>query len=135
VTKAAAYELAPVRFNVVCPAPSTRRCPASSWSVWTWRARHGPSTNSPPQARPVVAAKQAAEISAILADPQQASLLETNVGSPLIQVTRLFYAQDGHPIYHLQSVAVPERTRFLMEIPASAINTLSAGSYQHSVDR
>lgn len=75
------------------------------------------------------------EISAILADPQQASLLETNVGSPLIQVTRLFYAQDGHPIYHLQSVAVPERTRFLMEIPASAINTLSAGSYQHSVDR
>lgn len=73
------------------------------------------------------------EFSAMLADPQQASLLQTNVGSPLIKVTRLFYDQDGQAAYHLTSVATPERTRLLMEIPAEAINTLSAGSYQHTV--
>jgi GntR family transcriptional regulator len=73
------------------------------------------------------------EFSAILADPQHASLLKTDVGSPLIKVTRLFYDDKGVPAYHLASVATPERTRLLMEIPASAINTLSAGSYQHSV--
>lgn len=73
------------------------------------------------------------EFSAILADPRQATLLRTNVGSPLIKVTRLFYDQDDRPAYHLTSVATPERTRLLMEIPASAINTLSAGAYQHSV--
>ncbi|VTU43075.1 GntR family transcriptional regulator [Variovorax sp. RA8] len=73
------------------------------------------------------------EFSAILADPQQASLLKTDVGSPLIKVTRLFYDAQDRPAYHLTSVATPERTRLLMEIPASAINTLSAGSYQHTV--
>jgi hypothetical protein len=55
------------------------------------------------------------------------------VGGPLIEVTRLFYDDQGRPAYHLTSVAMPERTRLLMEIPASAINTLAAGSYQHSV--
>lgn len=73
------------------------------------------------------------EFSAILADPQHASLLQTDVGSPLIKVTRIFYDQKGLPAYHLTSIATPERTRLLMEIPASAINTLSAGSYQHTV--
>ncbi len=73
------------------------------------------------------------EFSAILADPHQASLLRTNVGGPLIKVTRLFYDQNGRPAYHLTSVATPERTRLLMEIPAAAINSLSAGAYQHTV--
>jgi GntR family transcriptional regulator len=73
------------------------------------------------------------EVSAVSADPRQASLLETHVGSPLLRKTRLFYADDGRPIHHLTSYVVPERTRFLMEIPADAINSLSAGHYQHTV--
>jgi len=73
------------------------------------------------------------EISAIAADPQQARLLQVDVGSPLIQVTRLFHADDGRPAYHLTSVAVPERTRLLMEIPGDAIDSLAAGTYQHMV--
>lgn len=73
------------------------------------------------------------EFSAIAAAPQHASLLKTDVGTPLIQVTRLFYDLEDRPAYHLTTVVTPERTRLLMEIPASAINTLSAGSYQHTV--
>jgi GntR family transcriptional regulator len=73
------------------------------------------------------------ELSAVSADPQQASLLETNVGSPLIRMTRLFYSQDGRPAYHLTSYVVPERTRLLMEISADAINSLSSGHFQHTV--
>lgn len=73
------------------------------------------------------------EVSAVLADPEQASLLETSVGSPLTRLTRLFYTAEGRPVYHLTSTVVPERTRFLMEIPADEINTLSAGTFQHTV--
>lgn len=73
------------------------------------------------------------EISALLADPNIAGLLKTEVGSPLIKLTRLMHDRDARPVQHLTALLPSDRSRILMDIPGEMINTLSAGQLVHDV--
>jgi GntR family transcriptional regulator len=73
------------------------------------------------------------EITAQPADPARAKLLETDVGAPLLKMTRLMHDQKAQPVLHLVVYLAPERSRILMDIPGSSVNTMSAGQIVHDV--
>lgn len=75
------------------------------------------------------------EITAVAADPRYARLLRAEVGVPLLRVTRLLYDEGGHPVQHLTAHVSPERSRILMDVSISEVNTLSAGHIFHDVTR
>ena len=68
------------------------------------------------------------EISAESTDPETAVLLHTEVGAPLLRVTRLLHDTQQRPIQHLTARSSPDRTRMLMDLSAATIGTLSAGA-------
>lgn len=71
------------------------------------------------------------EISAESADPENAAWLNTDVGAPLLRVTRLLHDTEDRPIQHLTARSSPDRTRMLMDISASTIGSLGAGVLVH----
>lgn len=73
------------------------------------------------------------EISAEAADPENAAWLQTEVGAPLLRVTRLLHDTQDRPIQHLTARSSPDRTRMLMDISASSIGSLGAGALAHDV--
>ena len=73
------------------------------------------------------------ETSATLADPIIAAHLAIPVGSPALRLVRLMHDADDRPLLHLTVHAAAERTRILMEIPASAVDTLPTGHLVHEV--
>lgn len=74
------------------------------------------------------------EISAQAASPDQAQLLQTTAGAPLLVLTRLIHDEAAQPVQHLRVYMSAERSRVLMEIPGSQINKLAAGQVVHDVD-
>lgn len=75
------------------------------------------------------------EITAIAATPPQAKLLTCEIGQPLLRLTRLIYDETEHPIQYLLVTLSPERSRLLMDFCINDMNTLSAGSIFHDVQR
>lgn len=73
------------------------------------------------------------EVTAVAADPYHAGLLQTDVGTPLLRLTRLIYDQGRKPVQHLTVHVTSQRSRILMDIPAEAINTLGAGHIMHDM--
>jgi GntR family transcriptional regulator len=73
------------------------------------------------------------EITAIAANPFYAKLLRTELGAPLLKLTRLLYDTESRPVQHLTVHVSPERSRLLMDISIDAVNTLAAGSLFHDV--
>lgn len=73
------------------------------------------------------------EVTAVAADPNMAGLLATDVGSPLLRITRVVYDERKRPVQHLTAYVSPERSRVLMELQHSAINTLSGGRITHDL--
>ncbi|NUZ06598.1 GntR family transcriptional regulator [Piscinibacter koreensis] len=73
------------------------------------------------------------QISAEAADPRKAQLLACEVGTALIRLTRLLHDRSGRPIQHLAAHMTPQHSRIVMEIPADAIDTMSAGQIVHDV--
>jgi GntR family transcriptional regulator len=71
------------------------------------------------------------EISAESADPYKAALLDCELSTALIRMTRLMHDRSGRPIEHLTAHMTPQHSRILMEIPGDAIDTLSAGHILH----
>lgn len=71
------------------------------------------------------------EFSCEAADPRRASLLQTEVGAPLIRFVRLIHDAESRPVQYIVVHLSPERSRILMDIPGNAINTLSAGQVVH----
>lgn len=67
------------------------------------------------------------EISATVADPQRAAMLQTEVGEPLLKLVRLMHDLEDRPVLHLTAHMVADRATILMEIPAATVNTLTAG--------
>lgn len=67
------------------------------------------------------------EITAVVADPQRAALLRTEVGAPLLKLVRLMHDMEQRPVLHLTAYMVAERASILMEIAGATINTLTAG--------
>ncbi|GAA5233125.1 GntR family transcriptional regulator [Verticiella sediminum] len=56
------------------------------------------------------------EITAVLANPVYAKLLRTEVGAPLLRVTRLVYDTEGEPVEHLTLHVSPDRSRMLLSL-------------------
>jgi GntR family transcriptional regulator len=73
------------------------------------------------------------EISAVSASPLFAGLLQAELGSPLLKLTRVLYDQDGEPVQHLTVHATPERSRILVDLSADTINSLTTGQFFHDV--
>lgn len=71
------------------------------------------------------------EVNAEAASPQLAQQLDTEVGSPLLRVSRLLHDPQDRPVEYITVHVVPERTRLLMDVPGQAMNTLSAGQFVH----
>jgi GntR family transcriptional regulator len=80
----------------------------------------------------VVFGRVVQEISAESADPYKAELLQCDLSTALIRMTRLMHDHQGRPVEHLTAHMTPEHTRILMEIPGDAIDTLSAGHIVHN---
>jgi GntR family transcriptional regulator len=72
------------------------------------------------------------EISAESADPYRAELLQCELSTALIRMSRIMYDDGGRPVLHLTAHLTPAHSRIVMEIPGEAIDTLSAGHIIHS---
>lgn len=75
------------------------------------------------------------EVSAEAADPLRARLLMTDIGAPLLRLTRVLYDATQEPVQYLTIYLSPERSRILMEIPADQLDTLDAGHIEHDLTR
>lgn len=75
------------------------------------------------------------ELSAESADPLCAQLLDTEIGSPLIRVSRLIHDADEVPMQYARLALSPEHSRILMDIPAHDIDTATTGFIAHDVQR
>jgi GntR family transcriptional regulator len=73
------------------------------------------------------------EVTAVAADPYHAGLLKTDIGAPLLRLTRLIYDQRRIPVQHLTVHVTSQRSRILMDISAEAINTLGTGHIMHDI--
>jgi GntR family transcriptional regulator len=82
-------------------------------------------------AQGVVLGRVVQEVSAVVADPVIAERLGTDVGGPLLKLVRLLHGVDARPVQYLEVYVSSERSRFLMDIPAEQVNTLSAGQFVH----
>jgi GntR family transcriptional regulator len=51
-------------------------------------------------------------VSASAADPRVAELLETSVGAPLLNITRIVRDQDGRPVEYIKALYRPDRYEF-----------------------
>lgn len=47
---------------------------------------------------------------------------------------RIIYDDRQRPVQHLTATMSPERSRVLMEVPPTAIDTLSAGQIMHDLN-
>lgn len=72
------------------------------------------------------------EISAESADPYRAELLQCELSTALIRMSRIMHDDAGRPVLYVTAHLTPEHSRILMEIPGEAIDTLSAGHIIHS---
>lgn len=71
------------------------------------------------------------EITAVTADPNFASLLGTEVGVPLLRVTRLVYDRHDRPVEHLTVHLNPQRSRILLNVPTEGGQTSVASRIVH----
>ena len=60
-----------------------------------------------------------------------AGLLQTEVGQPLLRLTRVIYDKERRPVQHLSVHISPERSRLLMDMPIEEVDTLATGSIVH----
>jgi GntR family transcriptional regulator len=73
------------------------------------------------------------EITAVTADPNLASLLGTEVGMPLLRVTRLVYDRGNRPVEHLTVHMSPQRSRILLNVPTDDAQTSVASRIVHDL--
>jgi GntR family transcriptional regulator len=73
------------------------------------------------------------EITAVPADPEQASRLGVEVGMPLLKTTRVVYDNRHVPVQHLTILVSPERSRIVSDLSTDSMNTLRTGQFVHEV--
>ena len=71
------------------------------------------------------------EVTAVSADPELASLLQVDIGSPLLRMLRILYDRRKLPVQHLVIHVTSERSRILMDVSAELVNTVGAGQIVH----
>jgi GntR family transcriptional regulator len=73
------------------------------------------------------------EITAVAAEPSLASLLQVDIGSPMLRLVRVLYDPKRRPVQHLTIHVTSERSRILMDVSAAAVNTTGAGQIVHDL--
>jgi GntR family transcriptional regulator len=73
------------------------------------------------------------EITAVSAAPDMATLLGTEVGVPLLRLTRLVYDQSDRPVEHLTVHLSPHRSRVLLNVPPNGAQTSIASRMVHDL--
>ena len=73
------------------------------------------------------------EVTAVAADPTFARWLNTDVGMPLLKVTRIVYDASREPVQHLTLTVSPEHSRIVTDMSVDRINALSTGQIVHDV--
>lgn len=73
------------------------------------------------------------EITAVAADPTYAQWLHTEVGMPLLKLTRLVYDAHRVPVQHLTVTVSPEHSRIVTDMSVDTINKLSTGQFVHDI--
>jgi len=60
------------------------------------------------------------EVTAVTADPDLAALLATEIGMPLLRITRMVYDQHDRPVEHVTVHLSPQRSRILLNVPTDS---------------
>jgi GntR family transcriptional regulator len=77
----------------------------------------------------------AQEITAELADPLRAQLLDLAIGAALLRINRFVFDQDQAPVQVHSLYLSPQRSRILMDIPAEHLDTVTTGLMAHDLPR
>ncbi|WP_326537505.1 GntR family transcriptional regulator [Pseudorhodoferax sp.] len=85
------------------------------------------------QAQGVAFGRVIEEITAVAATPLLAKLLHTELGVPLLRLTRLMYDQEERPVEHLTVHMNPEHSRVLLNLPPTEIGQGVASRIVHDV--
>lgn len=85
------------------------------------------------RAQGVVFGRVIEEITAVIADPRYGTLLDAEVGAPLLRVTRLVYDLQNRPIEHLTVHLSPLRSRILLNVPTDGVQTSVASRIVHDL--
>jgi GntR family transcriptional regulator len=75
------------------------------------------------------------EVTAFAADPTFARWLDTEVGVPLLRLSRIVYDGARTPVQHLTLTVNPEHSRIVVDMMADSMNTLRTGQLVHDVRR
>jgi GntR family transcriptional regulator len=77
----------------------------------------------------------AQEVTAEIADPLRAQFLQTSIGAALLRINRVIYDSGHRPVQYLSLFLSPDRSRILMDIPATKIDTAASGLVAHDLPR
>jgi GntR family transcriptional regulator len=77
----------------------------------------------------------AQEITAEMADPLRAQLLEVAIGAALLRINRFVFDQYQVPVQVHSLYLTPQRSRILMDIPAEHLDTVTSGLMTHDLPR
>lgn len=75
------------------------------------------------------------ELTAEIADPVRARLLQTSIGAPVFRVSRVFFDVNDRPVHRQSLFMSPLRSRIITEIQADRIDTMEFGMIAHDVTR
>jgi GntR family transcriptional regulator len=81
----------------------------------------------------IVLGQTVQEISATVADKEQAELLQVEVGAPLLKLRRVMYDAQHHPVVHLTLYFSSDTSKVVMEFPSHLVNTPSGGEIINDV--
>jgi GntR family transcriptional regulator len=82
----------------------------------------------------IVADRVRHEITAEIAGPRNAQLLDTAIGAALLRVNRLVFVA-GSPHYHLSALLSPNRSRVLLNQTGDELEVADGLTIAHDVDR
>ncbi len=75
------------------------------------------------------------EITAEIAGPRNAHLLDTPIGAALLRLNRLAFVADATPHHHLSALLSPQRSRLLLSQTADQMETADGLMIAHDVGR
>ncbi|OYU98697.1 MAG: GntR family transcriptional regulator [Burkholderiales bacterium PBB5] len=73
------------------------------------------------------------EVTAVTADPELAGLLATEIGMPLLRITRMVYDQQERPVEHVTVHLSPQRSRILLNVPTDSSQASLMSRIVHDV--
>ena len=73
------------------------------------------------------------EVTAVTAGPELAGLLATELGMPLLRITRMVYDQHSRPVEHVTVHLSPQRSRILLNVPTDSTQASLMSRIVHDV--